>query len=46
MRRKSSITSEHDHVAEHPVSRFVSAEIKQFPASGIDAAKEWIMGGR
>lgn len=32
------------NIAEHLVSHFVSAEIKQFPASGLDAARQWIMG--
>jgi hypothetical protein len=31
------------NVAENLVSHFVSAEIKQFPASGIDSAREWIL---
>jgi hypothetical protein len=30
------------NVAEHLVSHFVSAEIRQFPASGVDAARQWI----
>lgn len=29
-------------VAEKLASHFVSAEIKHFPASGLDAAKQWI----
>ena len=31
------------NVAEHLVSHFVSAEIKQFPASSLDAARRWIL---
>jgi hypothetical protein len=31
------------NVAEHLVSHFVSAEIKQFPASAVDAARQWIL---
>ena len=30
-------------VAEHVVSHFVSAELKQFPAGDLDAAKTWIL---
>jgi len=29
--------------AEHLVSHFVSAELKQFPAGDLDAAKTWIL---
>ncbi|MDL9998207.1 STAS/SEC14 domain-containing protein [Variovorax sp. J22P240] len=29
--------------AEHLASHFVSAEIKRFPASDLEAAKQWIM---
>ena len=32
------------NIAEHLVSHFIAAEIRQFPASGLDAAKQWIMG--
>jgi hypothetical protein len=32
------------NVAEHLVSHFVSAEIRQFPASALDAAQQWIIG--
>lgn len=31
------------NVAELLVSHFVSAEIKRFPASALDAAKQWIL---
>ena len=31
-------------LAEHLVSHFVSAELKQFPSGGLDAAKAWILG--
>jgi hypothetical protein len=31
------------NIAEHLVSHFVSAEIKQFPASAVEAAKRWIL---
>ncbi len=31
------------NVAEHLVAHFVSAQIKQFPASAIDVAKQWIL---
>jgi hypothetical protein len=31
-------------VAEKLASHFVSAEIKHFPASGLDAARHWILG--
>lgn len=31
-------------IAEKLASHFVSAEIKQFPASALDAAKQWIAG--
>jgi hypothetical protein len=30
-------------VAERLVSHFVSAEIRQFPASGLEAARNWIL---
>ena len=30
-------------VAEHLMSHFVSAEIKQFPASGLESARNWIL---
>ena len=30
-------------VAEHLVSHFVSAEVKQFPASGVESARNWIL---
>ena len=32
-------------VAENLASHFVSAEIKHFPASDLDAARRWILGG-
>jgi SpoIIAA-like len=32
------------NVAEHLVSHFVAAEIKQFPSSGLDPARQWILG--
>ena len=31
------------NLAEHLVSHFVSAEIKQFPASAVEAARQWIL---
>jgi hypothetical protein len=31
------------NIAEHLISHFVSAEIKQFPASAVESAKEWIL---
>ena len=31
------------NVAEHLVSHFVSAEIKQFDSSALEAAKQWIL---
>jgi hypothetical protein len=31
------------NIAEHLVSHFVSAEIRQFPASEMDAARQWIL---
>lgn len=31
------------NIAEHLVSHFVSAEIKQFPASAVESAREWIL---
>jgi SpoIIAA-like len=31
------------NIAEHLVSHFVSAEIKQFPASAADSARQWIV---
>ncbi len=31
------------NVAEHLVAHFVSAEIKQFPASELAAARQWIL---
>ena len=31
------------NVAEHLVSHFVSAAIRQFPASAVDAARQWIL---
>ena len=31
------------NIAEHLVAHFVSAEIKQFPASAVDAARQWIL---
>jgi hypothetical protein len=34
------------NVAENLVSHFVSAEIKQFPASGLDAARRWVLEGK
>jgi hypothetical protein len=33
------------NIAEHLVSHFVSAEIKQFPASGVEDARQWILQG-
>lgn len=30
------------NVAEHLASHFVAAEIRHFPASGLEAAKQWI----
>jgi len=30
------------NVAEHLVSHFVSAEIRRFPANGLDAAQQWV----
>ena len=30
------------NIAEHLVAHFVSAEIRQFPASDLDAARQWI----
>ena len=32
-------------VAEHLVSHFVSAEIRQFPSGETEAAKQWILSG-
>ena len=32
------------NVAEHLASHFVAAEIKHFPAGGLDAAQQWILG--
>ena len=32
------------NIGEHLVSHFVSAEIRQFPASAADAATQWILG--
>jgi|GEM_PF-2264695 len=31
------------NVAEHLVSHFVYAEIKQFPVTSLDAARQWIL---
>jgi hypothetical protein len=31
------------NIAEHLVAHFVSAEIKQFPAAELDAARQWIL---
>ncbi len=31
------------NIAEHLVSHFVSAEIKQFPESAVEAARQWIL---
>ena len=31
------------NIAEHLVTHFVSAEIKHFPASAADAARQWIL---
>lgn len=31
------------NLAEHLVSHFVSAEIRQFPSGGLEAAREWIL---
>lgn len=31
------------NVAEHLVSHFVSAEIRQFPATAVGSAREWIL---
>ena len=31
------------NIAEHLVSHFVSAEIKQFPASAVEGARQWIL---
>jgi hypothetical protein len=31
-------------VAERLASHFVSAELKHFPSSGLEAAKHWILG--
>jgi SpoIIAA-like len=31
------------NVAEHLMSHFVSAEIRHFPAGGLEAAKQWII---
>ena len=31
------------NIAEHLVSHFVSAEIKQFPAAALDAARQWML---
>jgi SpoIIAA-like len=33
-------------IAEHLASHFVSAEIKQFPAGQVEAAKQWITNGQ
>jgi SpoIIAA-like len=33
------------NVAEHLVAHFVSAEIKQFPASELNVARQWILSG-
>ena len=33
------------NIAEHLVAHFVSAEVKQFPAPALDAAREWITSG-
>ena len=33
------------NVAEHLVAHFVSAEVKQFPAPALGAAREWITSG-
>jgi hypothetical protein len=32
------------NLAEHLVSHFVSAEIKQFPSGGLEEARQWISG--
>src|SRR5262249_35071043 len=32
------------NVAERLASHFVSAEVRHFPAGGLDAAKKWITG--
>jgi len=32
------------NIAEHLASHFVAAEIRQFPASGLDRATQWILG--
>ena len=34
------------NIAENLVAHFVSAEIKQFPASALDSAREWILEGK
>ena len=34
------------NIAENIVSHFISAEVKQFPASALDSAREWILGGK
>jgi len=34
------------NLGEHLVSHFVSAKIKQFPATELAAAKDWIMDSR
>lgn len=31
------------NLAEHLVSHFVSAEIRQFPSTGLEAARQWIL---
>ena len=30
-------------IAEHMVTHFVSAEVKQFPARALDLARQWVM---
>jgi len=46
VKKVAVVTDSHlGDAAEHLASHFVSAEIRSFPAGGIDDAKAWIAGG-